>query len=69
LAHLWKATKNTETLGGWSFDSLASVIGIIEPLKTMALLPLVYGIRSIVSTLTVIILILRLKYREREQIP
>src|SRR3989344_5945356 len=52
LAHLWRSTKNTETLGGWSFDSLASIFGIIEPLKTMALLPLVYGIRSIISTLT-----------------
>ena len=65
LMHLWKATKNTESLGKWFFDFLASVFGTIRPLENMALLPLVYCLRSIVSTLAVIFLILRLKYKEK----
>jgi hypothetical protein len=63
LIHLWKATENTESLSTWSFDSAASVLGIIEPLRTMAFLPLVYGIRAVISTLTVVVLIIRLKYK------
>src|SRR3989344_4966623 len=65
LHKLWLATKNTESLGGWSFDCLASVFGIVEPLQTVAVLPLVYVIRSIVSTLSVIFLILRIKFLKR----
>ena len=63
LIHLWKAEKNTESLSMWSFDSAASALGTVEPLRTMTLLPLVYGIRAVVSTLAVIVLIIRLKIR------
>jgi hypothetical protein len=63
FVHLWKSTQNTESLGMWSFDCLASALGTIEPVRVMAFLPLVYGIRSILSTIGVIALILRIKYR------
>jgi hypothetical protein len=63
LVHLWKAERNTESLSMWSFDSAASALGTVEPLRTMTLLPLVYGIRAVVSTLAVVILIIRLKYK------
>ena len=63
IIHLWNATKNTESLGMWSFDSIASILGMVEPLKTGAILPLVYSLRSTISTFLVIILIFRLKYR------
>jgi hypothetical protein len=64
LIHLWKATENTESLSMWSFDSAASALGTIEPLRIMAFLPLVYGIRAVISTLAVIVLIIRLKYKK-----
>lgn len=63
LIHLWKAEKNTESLSMWSFDSAASALGTVEPLRAMAFLPLVYGMRAVLSTLAVIILIIRLKYK------
>lgn len=66
LVHLWKAIKNTEALGTWSFDCLASLFGLYEPLRTGQLLPTVYGVRSVVSTLLVIILILRIKYKNHK---
>lgn len=62
LVHLWNAQKNTESLTMWSFDSLASVLGLIEPIKAHSLLPIVYGARSTISTFLVILLILRIKY-------
>lgn len=62
VIHLWKSSENTESLGAWSFDFIASVIGIIEPLKNMDLLPLVYVTRSITSTFVVIILVLRIEW-------
>jgi len=61
VTHLWKSKKNTESLGAWFLDFVASVLGIMEPLKIMDLLPLVYVIRSIISTFVVIVLILRIK--------
>lgn len=66
LVHLWNATENTESLSMWSFDCAASALGTIEPFRVMALLPLVYGIRATFSTLAVIILILRLKYKKHK---
>ena len=68
LIHLWKAKENTESLSMWSFDSAASALGTIEPLCTMDFLPLVYGIRAVVSTLAVIILIIRLKFKSKADI-
>lgn len=65
IIHLWKSSKNTESLGAWNLDLFASLLSIIEPLRTMDLLPLVYGIRSIISTIVVIALILRIKFREK----
>jgi hypothetical protein len=64
VIHLWKSEENTESLSAWSLDFFASVVGIIAPLQTMDLLPLVYGIRSTISTLTVMLLILRIKFRK-----
>jgi len=64
IIHLWKSPRNTESLGAWSLDLVASFFGMIEPLRTIDLLPIIYGIRSIVSTIIVIFLILRLKLRE-----
>jgi hypothetical protein len=61
--HLWNTQRNTESLSAWTFDFLASGLGIITPLQTMDFLPIVYGIRSVISTFLVVILILRLKYR------
>lgn len=66
LFHLWKAEKNTESLSMWSFDSLAAMLGTIEPLRTLTFLPLVYGIRAVLSTWAVIVLILKLKYKKQE---
>lgn len=66
IVHLWNARKNTESLGMWSFDCLGSWFGIIEPIKSGAFLPLIYVIRSIVSTFAVVVLILRIKYRARK---
>jgi hypothetical protein len=65
LVHLWKAEVNTESLGTWSFDCLASTFGLIIPVMMHDFLPTVYGIRSVISTLAVIILILRLKYKNK----
>lgn len=65
IVHLWNAKKNTESLLMWSCSFVASSIGIIEPIKTAAFLPTVYSIRAIVSTLVLIVLILRLKARAR----
>ena len=65
LVHLWKAEVNTESLGTWSFDCLASVFGIIIPIATHDFLPIVYDARSILSTLAVILLIFRLKYKNK----
>ena len=68
LVHLWKAKINTESLGTWSFDCLASAFGLIIPLMTHDFLPTVYGIRSMLSTLAVIALILRLKYKANQSL-
>ena len=64
LIHLWKAQTNTESLGAWSLDFCASIFGMIAPFQTMELLPLIYGIRSTISTFTVIIFTLCLKHKE-----
>lgn len=66
LFHLWKTKENTESLSMWSFDSAASVFGTIEPLRTMTFLPLIYGIRAVISTLAVVVLIIRLKYKQKK---
>jgi hypothetical protein len=66
LIHLWKSKENTESLSAWSLDFFASIFGMIIPLQTMNLLPLIYSTRSAISTLAVIVLILRLKFREAE---
>jgi len=64
LIHLWNAEKNTESFGMWFFDFAASSFGLIQPIGQMALLPLVYGIRSVLSTIAVMALIVRLKYKK-----
>jgi len=67
LFHLWNARENTESLSMWFFNFLASFLGTIEPLKNMAFLPLVYGIRATVSTLAVILFVVRLQYRKKRE--
>ena len=64
LIHLWKAQENTESLSAWSLDFFASILGMIAPLQTMNILPLIYSTRSAISTFAVIVLILRLKFKE-----
>jgi hypothetical protein len=64
LIHLWKSKENTESLSAWSLDFLASIFGMITPLQTMSLLPLIYSIRSAISTFFVMALILRINFRE-----
>ena len=65
LVQLWNAKVNTESLGTWSFDCAASVFGLIIPIATHDFLPTVYGVRSVLSTIAVIALILRLKYKNK----
>jgi hypothetical protein len=66
LIHLWKSQENTESLSAWSLDFFASVVGIIAPLQTMDFLPLIYGIRSTISTFAVMLLICRIKFKKME---
>lgn len=65
FSHLWKATQNTESLGTWGFNFVASIFGVVEPVRRLDLLPMVYGFRSILCTLAVSLLIVRIKIRER----
>lgn len=64
LLHLWQSKKNTESLSMWIFDCLASFFGTIEPLRLVAPLPLIYGIRSVISTFAVVVLVIRVRCRE-----
>ena len=64
VSYLWKAKENTESLGNWSLECLASAIGCINPILNKDLLPMVYGLRSLFSTFLTVLLILRLKYKE-----
>ena len=61
LVHLWNAQTNTESITTWSLNAFAAIFGVIEPVKTGAILPIVYGVRSILSCLAVIILSVRLQ--------
>ncbi len=64
LVHLWNAQENTESLTTWSLNGLAAFFGVIEPVQARAILPIVYGVRSIVSCMAVAVLILRLQWRK-----
>mgnify|MGYP003395174126 CR=1 FL=1 len=68
LVHLWWAKVNTESLAVWSLNCLAAVVGLIKPLQVHDFLPTVYGVRAVVSTLAVMALIWRLKYKERQKL-
>ncbi len=63
VVHLWVSSVNTESIGMWAWDTVASCLGLIEPIGAQALLPIAYGVRSAVSTFTVVLLILRLEYK------
>ena len=63
LVKLWKAKENTEALGTWTFDCIASILGLIIPVMQGDLLPIVYGVRSVVSTVLMIIFIIRIKLK------
>ena len=67
LVHLWNAQKNTESFSMWSFDCVASFLGIIEPAMTHAVLPLVYSIRATLSAFAVMVLIVRLRWRKKQE--
>ena len=67
--HLWRSEENTESLSAWSLDFFASILGMIAPLQTFAWLPLVYSTRSAVSTFLVMILILRIKFKNVKVAP
>lgn len=66
FAHLWKAKENTESLGMWSLDSVASVLGSINPILNGDLLPIAYGLRSAICTFSTVLLILRIKYKAKK---
>lgn len=68
LKHLWTTTENTESLWMWFFNFLASLFGLIESLRTMSLLPMVYTIRALICTLLVMIFILRLKWKQSRNV-
>lgn len=61
LYKLWKSRDDSEPLGTWLFDFFASVLSIIIPIRNLDTLPIIYGIRSTISTLLMTILILRNK--------
>lgn len=62
LVHIWKEKKNTESLSMWTFDFLASAFGAIEPLKSKALLPIVYSLRSVVATFAVVVSVAYIRF-------
>jgi len=64
VIHLWRSEENTESLNAWSLDFFASIFGMIVPLLVMDLLPMIYGIRSTISTFAIILLIWRIKFRK-----
>lgn len=66
LKHLWASTRSTESLSMWFFNFLAALLGIIEPLRTMSLLPTVYAARAVICTSLVMIFILRLQLRQSQ---
>ena len=63
LAKLWKAKENTEALGTWIFDCIASILGLIIPILQGDILPIIYGVRSVISTILMVIFILRIKLK------
>jgi hypothetical protein len=66
LKHLWVSTTNTESLPMWFFDFFASALGLVEPLRTMSLLPTIYTVRAVICTLLVIAFILRIQLRQNK---
>lgn len=64
MRHVFHSTKNSESLGAWSVDCAASILGLIIPLKTLDLLPILYASRSFLCTGSMVLLILRLKWKE-----
>lgn len=66
LVKLWSSKENTEPLGTWLFDFFGSAIGLITPIKTGDILPIIYGTRSALSTLLMVIFVLRNKYIKRK---
>ncbi len=66
LVELWNTRKNTEALGTWVFDCLGSLLGLIIPIREGQILPIVYGVRSVVSTLLVVLLILKIQYKQHD---
>jgi hypothetical protein len=64
LVYLWNAHESTESITTWSLNALAAMFGIVEPIQTRALLPIVYGVRSILSCIAVVALTIRLQMRK-----
>ncbi len=65
LVKLWRSRDNTEPLGTWLFDFFASVLSLIIPVRTGDTLPIVYGVRSTISTLLMVLFILRNRYLKK----
>ena len=64
LVHLWNAKENTESVTTWSLNAVAAILGVVEPIRMGAILPIVYGVRSILSCIAVVALSLRLDLKE-----
>ncbi len=65
LAHLWSAKEATEPVTTWSLNLVAALFGMIEPVMARDPLPIVYGIRSVLSCTAVILLVLRARRRAK----
>lgn len=68
LVKLWHAKENTEALGTWAIDCLASALGLILPIMQADTLPIVYGLRSVISTFLMVVFIVRIKIRSQKEI-
>jgi hypothetical protein len=65
FVHLWKADKNTESLIMWVLNCVACIFGVVLPILQRDFLPTVYGVRAVLCTATVVVLILRLQNRNK----
>jgi hypothetical protein len=61
LAHLWCAEKNSESITMWSLNGVAALFGLIEPVRTGAILPIIYGMRGAISCFLVVLLGIRIR--------
>ncbi len=67
VTHLWKTKEDKEAISWWANDCFISLVGCINPIINKDLLPIVYGLRSAISTFITVLLILRLKYKIKNE--